>query len=332
MRNQASQLVLPLLIAIATISWNFSGPLVYGQSEHDMTKADVERLTKELSNWGRWGKKDQLGALNLITKAKRQQGARLVKEGISVSLARTVEEEESGDNPQPFVQTMLPIVDNKWAVDQFTVAYHGYAHTHMDALCHLFYEGKMYNGYSKEEVTDKGAGQLSIHQIKAGVLTRGILIDIPKLRGVKYLELGSAIYPEELEAWENRAGVRVSSGDVVMIRTGRWARRAEVGSWDIKDGFPGLHASCAKWLKQRDIAMLGSDAAADVIPSKIPGMSHPVHLLVLNSMGIHIFDNCDLEELSRMATRLGRWEFLLTAAPIPVEGGTGSPLNPIATF
>ena len=94
----------------------------------------------------------------------------------------------------------------------------------------------------------------------------------------------------------------------------------------------GLHASCARWIRQRDVAMVGSDAAMDVSPSGVPGISHPIHLLTLNAMGIHIFDNCDLESIGKTCEKLGRWEFLITAAPIPVQGGTGSPLNPIATF
>ncbi len=306
------------------------------QSKHEMTKKDVEKLVKDLSNWGRWGKDDQLGTLNLITPAKRKQAAKLVREGITVSLARNVETEKASDNPNPFIQTMLATgekPETQWAVDNFSVSYHGYAHTHMDALCHLFHNGKMYNGFSMKEVTASGAQKLSILNIKGGIFTRGILIDIPKLRGVKYLEPGSAIYPEELDAWENRAGIKVSSGDVIFIRTGKWARRDEVGPWDIEaDGLAGLHASCMPWLKSRDIAMLGSDAASDVIPSGVPGMSHPVHLLALHAMGIHIFDNCDLEQLSKVAAEHKRWEFLLTASPIAVEGGTGSPLNPIAAY
>ena len=99
-----------------------------------------------------------------------------------------------------------------------------------------------------------------------------------------------------------------------------------------KQGSAGLHVSCAKWLKDREIAILGSDAASDVLPSGVDGVSHPIHLLSLNSMGIHILDNCDFEALSAEAGRQRRWKFLLTAAPLPVTGGTGSPLNPIATF
>ena len=300
------------------------------------TTADVEALVTELSNWGRWGKDDQLGALNLITPEKRKQAATLVREGRSVSLARIVEKQSAVDNPEPFVQTMLPNVnggDSQWSLDRYSVAYHGYAHTHLDALCHLFYRGKMYNGFSRDEVGPKGAAKLSIHNARSGVFTRGILFDIPRLRGVRFLEPATPIYPEDLDAWEKHAGLKVTSGDVIFIRTGRWQRRAVMGPWDALDpGIAGLHVSCARWLKQRDVAILGSDAASDVIPSGIPGMSHPIHLLVLHAMGMNIFDNCDLEELSEVAHKYKRWEFLLTAAPIPVEGGTGSPLNPLATY
>ncbi|MBB75439.1 MAG: cyclase [Planctomycetaceae bacterium] len=302
------------------------------EAQRNMTKADVDKLVVELSNWGRWGKDDQLGTLNLITAEKRKASAKLVKLGLSVSLARQAEEVEAADNPSPFEQKMLPIVNNTWAVDQYRVDYHGYAHTHMDSLCHLFFRGKMYNGFSRDEVTANGANRLSIDNIKGGIFTRGILIDIPHLRGVKYLEPGSPIYPEELDAWENRAGLKVGPGDVVFIRTGRWARRAEKGPWDIEQGLAGLHGSCARWLRKRDIAMLGSDSASDVIPSQIPEVSHPIHLLTLHAMGVHIFDNCDLEAIAKTGAKLKRWDFLLTAAPIPVTGGTGSPLNPIATF
>ena len=336
---KTTRLELPSMIRVlaAAVCWlNLTVSAVNAQSQHEMTVADVERLVTELSNWGRWGEDDQLGALNLITPEKRKESAGLVKAGRSVSLARIAEVIAADDNPQPFVQTMLAtglMAGNQWAVDEFSVSYHGYAHTHMDALCHLFFHGKMYNGFSQKEVTAAGAGKLSIHKVQQGIFTRGILIDIPKLRGVRYLAPGTAIYPEELDAWENRAGVQVSSGDVVFLRTGRWARRDEKGAWDVgKEGLAGLHASCAKWLKQRDVAMLGSDAGSDVVPSRIAGISHPIHLLTLHAMGVHIFDNCDLEALSQTADELKRWEFLITASPIPVRGGTGSPLNPIATF
>jgi len=300
------------------------------QTHQPLTKTDIDRMMTELSNWGRWGKDDQLGAMNLITPAKRKQAALLVKEGVPVSLAHDVEKERAADNSNPFQHTM--ILAGQFSLDSYSVSYHGYAHTHLDALCHVFYQGKMYNGFSQQEVTQKGAEKLSIRNLKEGIFTRGILIDIPRLRGVSYLEPETPIYPEDLDAWEKKAGIKVSSGDVIFIRTGRWARRIAVGPWDVGRHAAGLHASCAKWLKDRGVAILGSDVASDVVPSQVEGVALPIHQLVLVAMGVNIFDNCDLEALSEAAAKRNRWEFLLTAAPLAVPGGTGSPLNPIATF
>ncbi len=317
----------------------FSLPLAtpaFGQAQSRLTVEDVRELLESVSNWGRWGEDDQLGAMNLITPEKRREAATLVKEGISVSLARSVEKQAAVDNPKPFEHMMVSYgkgTKEQWAADRYSVDYHGYAHTHMDALCHLFHNDRLYNGFSRDVVTEHGAQKLGIHNLKTGIFTRGVLIDIPRLRDVEYLEPSSPIYTEELEAWENRTRTMVRPGDVVFIRTGRWARRDELGPWEAEQqGSAGLHASCARWIKRRDVAMIGSDAASDVLPSGVPGISHPVHLLVLHGMGVHIFDNCDLEALSQKAAELGRWEFLITAAPLAVEGGTGSPLNPIATF
>jgi len=306
------------------------------QSRQKVTAETVERWMQELSNWGRWGKQDQLGAVNLITPAKRKQAAALVREGVSVSLARSTEKEKAVDNDSPFGHAMIHTGKNllvgQYTLDTISVSYHGWAHTHMDALCHMFYKGRMYNGFPQTEVTEKGAAKLAVDTLKSGILTRGVLMDIPRLKGVGYLEPGTPIYPEDLEAWEKQAGIKVSSGDVVFIRTGRWARREEKGPWQVATKSAGLHASCAPWLKARDVAMLGSDAASDVMPSGVDGISQPVHQLVLIALGMPIFDNCDLEAVSREAARRKRWEFHLSAAPIPVTGGTGSPLNPIATF
>lgn len=300
------------------------------------SKADVDRLVKELSNWGRWGKEDQLGTLNLITPRKRLQAMALVRDGMVVSLARRMETESAPDNGLPFEHTMVSSghdAEGQWAMDNFNVSYHGVAHTHMDALCHMFYEGRMYNGFSRQQVGPEGAAVLGIENLKSGIFTRGVLIDLPRLRGVRFLEPGSPILPAELDAWEQQVGLKIGAGDVVFVRTGRWARRALHGAWDPnQDGLAGLHASCGKWIRDRDIAMIGSDAALDVIPSGIEGVTHPVHVFTLHAMGVHIFDNCDLEELGRVCDDKQRWEFLITAAPIVVKGGTGSPLNPIATF
>jgi len=304
-------------------------------SSHNVTKADVDKWMKELSNWGRWGNDDQIGTVNLITPAKRKQAAALVKEGISVSLARLTETEKAVDNENPFRLEMNWTGANtpgQFSLDTLHVLYHGFAHTHMDALCHMFYEGKMYNGFSKDVVTDQGSSQNGIQNFKNGIVTRGILMDIPALKGVPYLEPKTPIYPEDLVAWEKKAGVKVGPGDVIFIRTGRWARREAKGPWNVGEESAGLHASTMKWVHERDVAMVGSDAASDVMPSMVDGVVQPIHQLLLVAMGTPIFDNCDLEAISAECARRKRWSFLLTASPIPVKNGTGSPLNPIATF
>jgi kynurenine formamidase len=309
------------------------------QSNHNATRADFEQYMKDLSNWGRWGKDDQMGAVNLITPAKRKQALATVKEGVSISMARTADLEPAVDNPQPIVRKMTRIGAGQSTTgpggtgDTFSISYHGYIHTHMDTLCHFLYNGQMYNGYSQDEVTENGAAKNSILNFKNGIITRGILMDIPRLKGVDYLEPGTRIYPEDLDAWEKQAHLKAGPGDVVFIRTGRFARRDAKGPWAVnKDGLAGLYITCAKWLHTRDVAILGSDAAEDVLPSGVEGIPQPIHELVLVAMGMPIFDNCDLEQIGKEAAKRKRWEFLVTASPAAVPGATGSVLNPIATF
>jgi kynurenine formamidase len=290
--------------------------------------AEFDELFKQVSNWGRWGKDDQLGSANLVTDAKRRRAAALVKSGISVSLAHNAITEKAADNPSPFEHTMNP----GFFMDTYKVSYHGYAHSHIDALCHILYKDQTYNGYPRAQVnTEKGCTKLGIDNLKNGVITRGILIDIPRLKNVPYLEPGTPIYIEDIEAWEKKAGVTVSSGDAVLVRTGRWARREKLGPWNVAQSAAGVHASVAPWFKARGVAFAGSDAALDVTPSLVEGNNLPVHTLFINAMGINLLDNQDLEALSAMAAKLNRWEFMLTIAPLPVTGGTGFPLNALAT-
>ena len=309
---------------------------LFSQPPRTTDKAQIDRWMQELSNWGRWGKDDQLGAVNLITPAKRKAAAALVREGVTVSLARDTEKEKAEDNQRPFVQEMNATGANpaggQFSVDTYSVLYHGVAHTHMDSLCHMFYEGRMYNGFPQTEVTPEGARKLAVNVFKEGIFTRGILLDFPAMKGLPYLEPGTPLYPEDLDAFERFAKLTVRPGDVVFVRTGRWARRAAAGPWNVGLRSAGLHASCAPWLRKRDVAMVGSDAASDVMPSRVEGVRQPIHQLLLVAMGTPIFDNCDLEAVSAAAVARKRWEFLLTAAPVPVKGGTGSPLNPVAVF
>jgi len=312
--------------------WAYAFPVAAQNADNppELTVHVIDQWMTEISNWGRWGEDDELGTLNLITPEKRKQAAALVKDGVSVSLALDLNKEVGINNPTPFEQTME--IRENWAVDTYSVNYHGYAHSHTDALCHIFWNGKMYNGFSKENVKSTGTEKLGVHNMKNGIFTRGVLVDLPRLKGVPYLDPGSAIMTEDLEAWEKQAGVRVGSGDVLLLRTGRLVREKEVGPWNYGENAAGLHASVVKWLKERDVAVLGSDGASDRLPSGIEGLTHPVHQLALTALGMPIFDNLDLEALAEEAAARNRWEFLLFAAPLRVPGGTGSPLNPIATF
>lgn len=293
------------------------------------TADEFDALFHQVKNWGRWGADDQLGAVNLITDAKRRQAVRLSKTGLTVSLAHNPITEKAEDATSPFEHTM----NRGFITDTYRVSYHGYAHSHLDALCHILYKDQTYNGYARAEVnTETGCRKLGIETLKQGVITRGILIDIPRLKGVPYLEPGTAVYQEDVEAWERQAGVKVGPGDALLLRTGRWARRDTVGPWPVGRSAAGFHASIAPWLKARGVALVGSDTAAEVMPSLVEGVTLPVHTLVITALGINILDNQDLERLAQTSARLKRWEFLLTVNPLPVTGGTGSPLNTLVTF
>ena len=330
-----------ILLAIFLIMRYGRPPRVQGADapNHTVTQADMDRWKTDLSNWNRWGKDDQKGTLNLITPAKRKQAAALVKDGVAVSLAHDAMTEKAIDNPNPYEVAMnnaTPIV----ATDRFSVSFHGYAHTHFDALGHHFLGGKAYNGYPQNEyiTVEKGVTRDSVISAKDGIFTRGILMDIPRLKDVEYLEPGTPIYTEDLEAWEKQAGMKVQPGDAIFIRTGRWTRRAKLGPWDIGKSAAGLDASVIPWLKQRDVALIGSESALSVVP--FPPTTHitaaedylPLHNFVLAALGLHVIDDMDLDHLSQEAAARKRWVFLVTMAPLPLPRSTGSPINPTAIF
>ena len=314
-------------------------PPTVSPESRNLAQADVERMMEELSNWGRWGSDDQLGAANLITAEKRLEAIATVTEGITVSLEHKLLTEAAPDVPSPFQRRVLQVPDataepafRGGVSDNYNISYHGYSHSHIDSLCHIFYKGKMYNGKDQSTVTEAGCATNSIANLQEGIVTRGVLIDIPRLKGVDYLEPGTPIYQEDLEAFEEMSGVVVRPGDAVFVRTGRWARRAALGPWNVSQSAAGLHASSMPWFKARDISFLGGDAASDVVPSQIEGVGLPIHMLTIVAMGVDLFDNQDLEAVAETAARLNRWEFMVIAAPLAVEGGTGSPVNVLAIF
>lgn len=290
-----------------------------GIASAQTTKADIESMMKELSNWGRWGKDDQKGTVNLITPAVRKQAAALVKDGVSVSLSHNTD--------SSYGVKMSPPADGQFNMDEQTVFFHGTAHTHFDALSHVFHDGRMYNGFPESSIKPKGAEKLDVTAYGDGFFTRGVLVDFAWLRGVPYLGPSAVLTPADFDAWEKKTGVHIQSGDAVFVRTGRWASGAAI---DVRS--PGLSPACARWLKQRDVAILGSDGSHDALPSNIPGVTFPIHQLLIVAMGMPLFDQCDLEELSKAAIARNRWTFLFTAAPVRATGSTGGPINPIATF
>jgi kynurenine formamidase len=297
-----------------------------------LTQSQFDRLLKQVSNWRRWGKDDQLGTLNLITAARRREAAELVKTGASVSLARDLNEKKAIDNPTPLVDTMALGVAGTFNMDTYSVNFHGVAFSHFDALSHTFYEGHLYNGYPKAEVSSSGAGVLGTAQFRNGIFTRGVLVDVPWLRGLPYLDTNAFITDADLDAWEAKTHVHIHSGDAVLIRTGRWARRDAKGPWDISSAAAGLDPSAVVWLRKRDVAFLMSDASHDAIPPAVEGVDWPIHVLAIVGMGMPLADQCNLEDVARESRNLHRYTFLLTLAPMRIPGGTGSLVNPIATF
>ncbi|MDW3647115.1 MAG: cyclase family protein [Bacteroidia bacterium] len=295
-----------------------------------VSRDQLKTWQKEVSNWGRWGKEDQKGSLNLITAEKKVAAAALVQEGVSVSLAYPLSKEENINNGDPLIHQLG--TSGQWAGDTYTINYHGYAHSHIDALCHIAGDELLYNGFPADSRKANGAEKLGIQQMSEGIFSRGILVDIPWLKELDYLEPGTPILASDLDAWEKKSGIKVESGDILLIRTGKLACEKQRGPWKYSENAAGLHASAVSWLRERDIAVLGSDGASDLFPSGVEGQSHPVHLLVLHSMGTPILDNLNLEDLLMEAKKQNRWAFLFTAAPLRIEGGTGSPLNPIAIF
>jgi len=300
-----------------------------------MSRADFDQLMQDVNNWDRWGADDQLGTLNLITPAKRRDAASMVEDGVAISMALELNKQKDALNQSPF-EHEVQIVDwkgHRWAIDKYAVDYHGWAHSHMDGLQHVAHKGELYNGLPIDSLTPDGTDRLGIQNVAVnGIFTRGVLVDFPRFLGVNYVPAGTAIAAADLEAWEKASGVIISSGDVLLIRTGRWIQVAEQGQWDFSEKAAGLHASVAAWLKTRDVSVIGCDGVSDVVPSGVEGLANPLHELVLAGLGMPILDNLDLEAVADAAAERDRWTFLFVGAPLRVPGGTGSPLNPLAVF
>lgn len=331
--RNAAALTLACVLGAVVVSSQTS-PFKPDASRPLVTQAEYERWRKELSNWGRWGKDDEMGALNLITPAKRRAAAALVTEGLAVSLASNAATEKAVDVPCPAEWSMVSATPGA-ATDR--IAYpciHGAGATHLDSLAHIFFNGVAWNGVPASEVVtrEKGAVRNSVLNMKNGIVTRAVLFDIPRLKGVPYLEPGSRIFADDLEAWEKKAGVTVGAGDALLLRWGRWARRATLGPWPVDQGSAGFDNSVIPWLKQRDVAVIAWETPGYVPqpPGDLPRLAF--HNFALTMLGVLLIDRADLEALSEAAAARNRWEFMLSVAPLPIPYGTGSPVNPLALF
>jgi kynurenine formamidase len=309
------------------------------------TEADVLKTLDSLSNWNRWGADDQLGTLNFITPDKRKRAAALVQEGVSVSCSRPISTEitaDTGFQPMRFMvdsgegrdtASRERILERRGAAEFIGMVFHGYTITHIDTPAHYFWDGRMYNGRSCNLITSREGAQVeAVDLLRDGVVSRGVLLDVAALRG-RWLGSGEGVMPEDLDAAEKAQGVRVEPGDILLIRTGYYARRLKEGpTHPLKEGSPAAHVACAPWFRERGVAMLGTDTHNDVSPPPYPRIGNALHVVSLVTMGMWLIDNGNLEELAQACASRRRWEFLLTIAPLRFAGATGSPVNPIALF
>jgi len=309
----------------------------------EVTDAYCESLWLRVSNWGRWGADDQSGALNHITVEKRLRAVRDVRTGVAIGLGNPWPVDPAPDNLWPAEHRMMRAGDDpdypgvpglSVALDYLGVACHGISTSHIDALCHVFVRGRMYNGFPATDVKITGATRNDVWPMREGIVTRGVLLDVPRALGVPYLAGDVRIGVADLEAAEAASAVRVEAGDVLIVHKGREARKAAEGPFDPGvAGLAGLHPECAPWLHERGVAVLGSDGMNDPQPNwAAPHWPIPIHYLGICGMGMALLHNLETERLARHCEEIRRWSFLLTIAPLKVRGATGTPVNPIAVF
>jgi kynurenine formamidase len=283
------------------------------------------------------GASDRRGALDNITPGHVLAAIGEVRSGRTVSLARPMECLPSADNPEPCHHEMTSGADDRgrsaglhFAADRFVMNVHGDADSHIDALCHVIYDDKLYNNVSAETVTASGASTLSIDVARDGIVGRGVLLDIPRLRGASWLEPGEHVTADDLAAAESAQHLRVGEGDLLFVRVGHSRRRAEVGPWNAADARAGLHPTAMEFVAERRVSVLGSDSNSDTAPSTAEGVDFPVHVLAINAMGLHLLDYLRFEDLVHVCEHENRWSFLCVVAPLRLPDATGSPVNPIA--
>ncbi|MBI5288180.1 MAG: cyclase family protein [Chloroflexi bacterium] len=296
------------------------------------TPAEYQAYKDRFNNWGRWDAHDRYGTLNHITPEVRRHAAALVNAGRSISLANplaTAAVLPGARNTQPAEHRMN--IGSGGCGDYIGVSYHGFVNTHIDALCHIFTEdGRLYGGRPSSDVTIDGARANAIDAWREGIVTRGVLYDVARHRGVYYVTAQEPVHWWELEHIAKAQGVEPQAGDAVLVRMGApafWAANPEFGpAWQA----PGLHASALEFLFGHDAALLGWDLMEAPGQEEYRAHALPIHSIAIPYMGLPLLDNANFEELAVACSGAGRWEFMVTIAPLVVIGGTGSPVNPIA--
>ena len=299
-------------------------------------RAQYEKWRTEFKTWGKWAPvgQESKGTTSFITPEKVASALKLVRDGIVVSLAHAVPQTPAADvNPNGVFKRTTNAITDGGTTDNYQVNYHGQTIAHIDTWCHFFENDQMYNGVPvKDNITfEKGCIKGGITTWKGGITTRAVLYDIAALRGVEYADPTQPVTRAELEAWERRSGVKIGPGDIPLLYVGRWKRRDALGPWAGQ--VAGYYPDTIPWMHERMPSFLGHDVNIDWNPRPgWDGMRNPIHVAALNWMGINILECLDLEEAVATARRLNRYEFAITFAPLPVEGGTGSPVNPLAIF
>jgi kynurenine formamidase len=307
-----------------------------GGQRAEMSGKEFAELFDALSTWGRWGETDERGALHYTSEATVVAGAALVRDGRTFGLGRPLDTRPSPHNPTPADHHMTNLADDdegplRFAMDYVGQDFHHASHSHIDALCHVSYQGSLYNGFkTASTVRADGAAALSVETLHEGLVGRGVLLDVPAVRKRSWLEPGESVFRDDLEAAEQAQGVTVGAGDILLVRTGYAQRLAELGDTNGNGSVAGLHPTAMTFVADRRVAALGSDGNSDTAPSTIEGVAFPIHVLAINAMGVHLLDYLTLEELRDACASSARWDFQFVAAPVRIPGGTGAPVNPIA--
>jgi kynurenine formamidase len=304
-----------------------------------VARTEFDAIFASCSNKGRWGDNDERGALNFITAREVASAARLVRDGMTIGCGWPLDTVAGPDNPRPALHHMTKLADVhrpgspdlRTAGDFVGVEFHGDAHSHIDALCHVVFRGSLYNGVPAEgTITSQGARRQAIDIAGSGIVSRGVLLDVPLLRGTRWVQPGEAISPKEFVAVEAAANTKLRQGDIALVRTGHARRRLEAGPWHAAESKAGLDVGVMPILRERRVAVIGFDGDGEAVPSPVEGLRSPVHAIGIAAMGLHFLDSLLLEELARACSERRRWEFLFVVAPLRLAGGTGSPVNPIA--